>query len=77
MVLENIQAAVLLTDTDPTVTKMSFRSKPALPNEPETLIDVNELAGSFEGGGHVHAAGARVFAPLEEVKSRLVEILKQ
>jgi len=76
MVLENIQAAVLLTDSDPSVTKMSFRSKPGAPNVSSSLIDVNVLAGHFEGGGHVHAAGARVFAPLEEVKARLIDILR-
>lgn len=77
MVLENVQASVLLTDTDPTVTKMSFRSKPSLPNQPSTLIDVNKLANKFEGGGHIHAAGARVFAPLEEVKQRLIDLLQE
>ncbi len=76
MVLENIQASVLLTDTDPTVTKMSFRSKPALPTDSNSLIDVNKLAGNFGGGGHVHAAGARVFDPLEEVRARLIALLQ-
>jgi phosphoesterase RecJ-like protein len=75
MVLENIQASILLTDSDPSVTKISFRSKPSLPNKPYTLIDVNLLAGRFGGGGHVHAAGARVFLPLEEVKATLIEFL--
>ena len=77
MVLENVQAAILLTDSDPSVTKMSFRSKPSLPDEPNTLIDVNILAGHFDGGGHVQAAGARVFSPLEEVKTRLIGLLQK
>jgi phosphoesterase RecJ-like protein len=77
MVLETIQASVLLTDSDPSVTKLSFRSKPSLPHEPNSLIDVNQLAGKFGGGGHVHAAGARVFAPLDEVKAHLIELLHE
>lgn len=77
MILENIQAAVLLTDSDPTVTKISFRSKPSMPGAPITLIDVNKLANNFEGGGHVHAAGARVFSPLEDVKAQLIELLQE
>jgi phosphoesterase RecJ-like protein len=77
MILENIQAAVLLTDSDPTVTKISFRSKPSMPGAPITLIDVNKLANKFEGGGHVHAAGARVFSPLEDVKAQLIELLQE
>jgi phosphoesterase RecJ-like protein len=76
MVLETVQSAILLTDTDPTVTKMSFRSKPSLPGAPNTLIDVNKLANNFDGGGHIHAAGARVFAPLDVVKHRLIELLE-
>jgi phosphoesterase RecJ-like protein len=76
MVLENIQAAVLLTDSDPSVTKMSFRSKPSISGDSKTLINVNTLAGHFKGGGHVHAAGARIFSPLEEVKARLIELLR-
>jgi len=66
-----------MTDSDPSVTKISFRSKPSLPENPTSLIDVNSLASHFKGGGHVHAAGARVFSPLEEVKTRLIELLKK
>ena len=75
MVIEGVQASILMTDSNPGITKMSFRSKPAMPNEPSTLIDVNKLAGNFGGGGHVHAAGARVKEPLEVVKARLLEEL--
>jgi phosphoesterase RecJ-like protein len=77
MVLEHIQASVLLTDSDPTVTKISFRSKPSMPSKPSSLIDVNKLANKFKGGGHVHAAGARVFSPLEDVKAQLIKILQE
>ena len=77
MVLEHIQASILLTDTDPTITKMSFRSKPSMPGEPTSLIDVNQLANNFDGGGHIHAAGARVFSTLEDTKARLIELLKE
>ncbi|MEE2912564.1 MAG: bifunctional oligoribonuclease/PAP phosphatase NrnA [Planctomycetota bacterium] len=76
MVLESVQAAILLTDSDPTVTKMSFRSKPSLTGNPSDKIDVNQLAGQFDGGGHVSAAGARVFSSLEEVKARLIELIQ-
>lgn len=75
MTLESVQASVLLTDSDPSVTKISFRSKPSMPDEPSSLIDVNQLAGKFGGGGHVSAAGARVFSSLEEVKARLIQLL--
>jgi phosphoesterase RecJ-like protein len=76
MVIEGVQASILLTDSNPGITKMSFRSKPALPNDSTSLIDVNKLAGNFGGGGHVHAAGARVKEPLEAVRTRLLEKLQ-
>ena len=76
MVIEGVQASILLTDSNPGITKMSFRSKPALPNDSTSLIDVNKLAGNFGGGGHVHAAGARVKEPLEAVRERLLEQLQ-
>ena len=77
MVLGQVQASILLTDNDPKVTKMSFRSKPGMPNEPTTLIDVNKLANEFGGGGHVHAAGAKVFSTLEEVETKLIKLLRE
>lgn len=75
MVIEGVQASILLTDSNPGITKLSFRSKPPLLEDPSSLIDVNQLAGNFGGGGHVHAAGARVKEPLEAVKARLLEHL--
>jgi phosphoesterase RecJ-like protein len=75
MVIEGVQASILLTDSNPGITKMSFRSKPAMPSDTSSLIDVNKLAGLFGGGGHVHAAGARVKEPLEDVKERLLKEL--
>ena len=65
----SLRASVLLTETESGVTKLSFRSKPA--EGDHLVVDVNELAARFGGGGHVHASGARVDAPLPEVVSRI------
>ena len=51
------------------VVKLSFRSKPA--GLDGGFIDVNELAAKFGGGGHVHAAGARMKGTLDEVVARV------
>jgi len=48
------------------VTKVSFRSK---------QTDVNRIANSFGGGGHIHAAGAAISAPLLDVKERIIAAL--
>jgi phosphoesterase RecJ-like protein len=71
MVVDGVQAAILLSEQTPGTTKISFRSKPALPGDPSSLIDVNRLAGQFGGGGHVHAAGARLEEPVTTVLARL------
>ena len=65
----SVRASILLTEAESGRTKMSFRSKP--PNESGSFIDVNELAARFGGGGHVHAAGARVDADLDEAFRQL------
>ena len=69
LVIGSLRASVLATETESGVTKLSFRSKPA--EGDHVVIDVNELAAGFGGGGHVHAAGARVDAPLAEVTARI------
>lgn len=53
-------------------TRVSFRSKP-LPN----AVNVAELAGTFGGGGHARAAGAKIDAPIDQARPRIVEALAQ
>ncbi len=66
----SVRASVLLTQAEQGRTKMSFRSKPGV--DGGAFVDVNELAARFGGGGHVHAAGARQDADLEEATRRLL-----
>lgn len=74
--LESTRVTVMLTESEPdtqgrAITKISLRAK----NSPDAP-DVNQVAKLFGGGGHVRAAGARVNAPIGEVKKRVVEALK-
>lgn len=48
--------------------KVSLRSK--------EFVDVNKIALSFNGGGHVRAAGLFYEGALEEIKHKLAEMLK-
>ncbi|MBM4099170.1 MAG: bifunctional oligoribonuclease/PAP phosphatase NrnA [Planctomycetes bacterium] len=65
MSVAEVEVSVLLVESEPRLTKASFRSKPpAAPGG--AFVDVNHLAARFEGGGHVHAAGARIAASLDE-----------
>jgi len=71
--VQAVRVAVMMTELEPGVTKLSFRSKPATDDAP--LVDVNEIAQSFGGGGHAQAAGARLKAPIEEVRRRVASAL--
>jgi len=53
------------------VTKISMRSK-----EGANAVDVNAVAKEFGGGGHTRAAGARLDAPLDETRRRLLELIR-
>jgi phosphoesterase RecJ-like protein len=67
MTIQNALAGVLITErpNEPEI-RISFRSKGD--------INVRELALSLGGGGHFHAAGARVSnLPLKETKKMVVE----
>jgi len=59
-------AALLIEDPDGKV-RISLRSKDG--------PDVAEIAREFDGGGHEHAAGARIAGNIEQVKRRLIEVV--
>ncbi len=65
----SVRASILLTEAAKDLTKASFRSKPA--SGGVGIIDVNELAARFGGGGHVHAAGARLQLDLPEAAAAI------
>ena len=73
MTVGTVRVSILLTQTSPGLTKISFRSKPPPPDgRPNDFIDVNALAQQFGGGGHVHAAGARMKKDLNETKAAVL-----
>ncbi len=65
--------SVLLTEVDPGLTKISFRSKPKQCGSP--WFDVNKIAAQFGGGGHVQAAGARIAGPIEAAAGQVRECI--
>lgn len=71
-----VRVSILLSQTAPGLTKISFRSKPAAPgNDAGDFVDVNALAARFGGGGHVHAAGARVKMDIDEARKAVLAAL--
>lgn len=71
MSVATVEVSVLLVEHDPATTKASFRSKPAAAAG-GTFVDVNHLAARFDGGGHVHAAGARIRGTLDDAAESVV-----
>lgn len=63
--IKSVEIAIFLRQSEETQFKISFRSK--------NYADVAQLASEFEGGGHVHASGGRIQAPLQEAIARLLE----
>lgn len=70
--VRTVEVSALLTQIEPRLTKVSFRSKASARS-----IDVNQLAQRFGGGGHKHAAGARIDADLPDAKSQIVAALEE
>lgn len=65
----SVRAVAVITELEPNLTKVSLRSKASEPGDP--VFDVNKVGQVLGGGGHVHAAGAKIHLPLIEAK-RLV-----
>ena len=68
--ITKVQAVAILVELETGLVKVSFRSKAG-----EQALDVNAVAKGFDGGGHVHAAGAKIHAPLGEATQRVGEAL--
>ena len=66
--IRGVEVAFTVKYIGPEETRISLRSRNA---------DVNAVAASFGGGGHVRAAGCTIYKPLDEAKKLLVkEIVK-
>ncbi len=68
MGINTVEVGACLLETSRDSFKVSFRSK-------ET--DVNAVAGTFGGGGHVLASGCRINHPYEEVVDRICYAVSQ
>lgn len=66
-VIDTVEVAVLIKETQPGKCKASLRSKG---------LDVASVAMEFGGGGHYLAAGCTIAAPLAEVKEKIIGAVK-
>jgi phosphoesterase RecJ-like protein len=79
MVVAQVRASILIAQEKPgDPVKLSFRSKPAPPGAlADQFIDVNQLAAKFGGGGHVHAAGAKVRMDIQTVRADVLGVIER
>lgn len=67
--IEGVEVAVLLVEKEGEV-KVSLRSK--------ERVDVNKIASTFGGGGHVRASGCTIEGTIEEAKEKILkEVFKE
>ncbi len=69
MAVEKTEVGFFMLEKEPNVFRVSFRSK--------DCVNVNEIAQAFGGGGHTRASGCTIEGTAEEVKSRILGVLKK
>ena len=63
----SVIAALLFVELDDGGTRVSLRSK--------RLVDVNEVACQFGGGGHARAAGITMELPISEARPKIIDAI--
>lgn len=69
--VSTIEVCAMITEAEPELAKVSMRSKAG-----HLDIDVNAVAHTWGGGGHKHAAGARIPMPVEQAKREVAKALE-
>jgi nanoRNase/pAp phosphatase (c-di-AMP/oligoRNAs hydrolase) len=63
--IEGVEVGLLFREIEADKIKVGFRSK--------GQVDVNQVAGQFNGGGHPRAAGAIIMGNLQEIEAKVVD----
>jgi len=66
--IAGVEAGVFFTGVEPELTKVSIRSADG--------FNASEFAKRFGGGGHAAAAGASIYAPLEQAREQIIGALE-
>ena len=68
--IEGVEVGILLKQKKENEVKVSLRSK--------NYVNVSEIAKSFNGGGHIRAAGCTIHDTVENAKQKILEaVLKE
>lgn len=68
-ITEGVEVAIFAYETEDKDYKFSFRSN--------TYVDVSRVAMTFDGGGHIRAAGCTLKAPYEQALEQVLEEIKK
>ncbi len=67
--IKDVEVGIMLREKDQGLVKVNLRSR--------EYADVAEAAAQFKGGGHKRAAGFTAEGKVEEVKARLLEVIRK
>ena len=65
--IEGVEVSIFLRQDD--YCRISLRSK--------NYVDVNEIASSFGGGGHINAAGCKLNMSVDEAKEAILKLVRK
>ena len=68
--MKPVEIACIFEELEPELTRISLRSK-------NSLVNVNEIAAQFGGGGHKAAAGARIPGKPLSIQRRVIAAIKR
>lgn len=68
LAVEDTEVEFFMCEKEPNVFRVSFRSK--------ELVDVNAVAQTLGGGGHARASGCTMEGTVDEVKNKILHVLK-
>lgn len=71
----SVRAVAVLIEQEDGTTKISLRSKAEAPGMTD-VVDVNEAAQTLGGGGHKHAAGARLAMSVDDARPRVLAAIE-
>lgn len=68
LAIEGTEVEFFMLEKRPNCFRVSFRSK--------RYVDVNKIAQTFGGGGHTRASGCTIEGSVEEVKKKILDVLR-
>lgn len=69
MKIDGTEVQIFLHEVKADLFKVSFRSN--------SYIDVNKVAGYFNGGGHLRASGCYISGNIQNVKNRILKVIEE